>query len=71
MAYKYNERTGEFEDIPHNRTSTPSSQSSSTRTSSTSSNRDSKLGGCLGAIGVLLLQSLPYIIISALVAMCN
>lgn len=70
MALKYNPKTGEFENVSESRpqVTRPSTYSSSSTRSSSSSDG---LSGCLGAIGVLLLKALPYIIIGGLCSLCS
>ena len=72
----YNEKTGEFINTSEPKTqrpaSTPPRPASSPSTSGSRSGSDSSfLGGCLGALGVLVLQILPYAIIGGLVSLCS
>ena len=76
MAYIYNEKTGEFINTSEPKTqrpaSTPPRPAPSPSTSGSRSGSDSSfLGGCLGAIGVLILNALPYILIAGLVSLCS
>ncbi len=80
MAYIYNEKTGEFINTSEQKPkSTPSpstrpattSRPASTTPSSSGSSDGSFLGGCLGAIGTIILYALPYIIIAGLVSLCS
>lgn len=72
MAYRYNAKTGEFENAPEMRpqrtTAAPVQRPATSTSSSTSS---SALGGCLGAILYGALQFLPYLVIGVLCSMCS
>ena len=75
MAYIYNEKTGEFtkttDTKPQRPASTTPRPTPSPSTSRSNNSDSSFLGGCLGAIGVMILNALPYILIAGLVSLCS
>ena len=79
MAYIYNEKTGEFINTSDQKPKTTQG-SANTRprpapapapTPGSGNSVGSILGGCLSAIGVLILNALPYLIIAGLVSLCS
>ena len=79
MAYIYNEKTGEFINTSDQKpkattgpTNTRPRPAPTPAPTTRSGNSDgSFLGGCLSAIGVLVLNALPYLIIGGLVSLCS
>ena len=83
MAYIYNEKTGEFINTSDQKPKTtqgstntrprpaPAPAPTPAPTTSSGNSVGSFLGGCLSAIGVLILNALPYLIIAGLVSLCS
>ena len=73
MDYRYNEKTGEFENIPSQTPSRPSApQRPSSSPGSGSSKSESKVGGCLMSILYFLGYTVvPYLVLGGLVALCS
>ncbi len=72
MAYRYNEKTGEFENIPSQTPSRPSAPQRSSSPGPGSPKSESKVGGCLMSILYFLGYTVvPYLVLGCLVALCS
>lgn len=71
MAYRYNAKTGEFENAPEIRTQRTTAAPAQRPATSSSSSTSSGALGCLGAILYGALQFVPYLVIGALCSMCS
>ncbi len=82
MAYRYNDKTGEFEKVTDSApqgsytqprpVTPPSSTHDSTRPQGSNSRGNTDKGGCLASVLTFLAYTiLPYLILAGLVSMCN
>ncbi len=72
MAYRYNEKTGEFEQVSTQAPSpTPRPAPAPSRPSSTGSTGSDKGGCILGGLLMIAYTVLPYLLIAGLVSLCS
>lgn len=72
MEYRYNEKTGEFEQIPGPiSTPTPKSAPAPSRPT-TKGGSGAEKGGCIvGGLFIIAYMVLPYLLIAGLVSLCS
>lgn len=77
MAYRYNEKTGEFENVPSQTPPRPAApqrppQRPAPSSGSGSSGSGSQIGGCLLSIlSFLAYTVVPYLVLFGLVSLCS
>ena len=72
MAYRYNEKTGEFEQVNNPGSSSAPKPSPAPSRPSTTGSSGSEKGGCiLGGLLTIAYTVLPYLLIAGLVSLCS
>lgn len=72
MAYRYNEKTGEFEQIPGSASNpTPKPAPAPSRPTTTGGSGSEKGGCILGGLLMIAYTVLPYLLIAGLVSLCS